>query len=293
MASSETRPARAPVRAVRYSALVAVLALAAGGAPVSSAAGRWHGLLEAESGTPGGWVQVRENSIAGTQLHMADLHADQWRTLRLAAWRDLSEVSAVRVSLSASTIRGSTLLDHPVVYNGTLIAPGRLDTTTRYPDFWALRGGYWRRLLHFPQGGGLWSSVGLTFVGLTFRLHGQIDPSSVGHETKEDFITQELPVPTLGAHLRYPLTPRILLLADLSGSHLPWIYSLRHEGGAVRITQSSVEERLGLSGRVARGWRLRAYWFDRYFAQYESSGEDGNAIKLTSHGFGLGLAHDF
>jgi len=256
------------------------------------AATQWHGLIEGETGTPGGWVQVRENSIRGTRLPMGRI-ADRWHTLRLGAWRDFGAVNAVHMSLSVSTIRGSTELAAPVLYNGTTIAPGRLETVTHYQDFWALRGAYWRRLVDFGQGGGLWSSVGLAYTGLTFRLHGTIAPSSVGHETKEDFITQELPVPTLGVHLRYPLGRRVRLIADATGGRLPRVYSLRHEGGAVTIDQAQWRAQLGLSGRFSAGWRLRVYWFDRYYRQNEQSHEDGNRIKLRSHGFGIGVAHGF
>jgi len=259
---------------------------------LACAAGRWHGLIEGETGTPGGWVQVRENGIQGTQLHMGRI-ANRWHTLRLGAWRDFGDVNSVHMSLSVSTIRGGTDLAAPVLFNGTTIAPGRLETITYYRDFFALRGAYWRRLVDFGRGGGLWSSVGLAYTGLNFRLNGPIAPTSVGHETKEDFIAQELPVPTLGVHLRYPLGRRVRLMADATAGRLPRVYSLRHEGGAVTVDQTQWREQLGLSGRLSGSWRLRVYWFDRYYRQNEQSREDGNRIKLHSHGYGIGLTADF
>lgn len=63
--------------------------------------------------------------------------------------------------------------------------------------------------------------MGATYVMLNFKLGGAIAANSIGHELKEDFYVQELPVPMLGLHLRYPLTDALKLTADVTMGRLP------------------------------------------------------------------------
>jgi hypothetical protein len=63
-------------------------------------------------------------------------------------------------------------------------------------------------------------------------------PGSTGDEMKEDFVTQELPIPLLGVALDYPFTDRLHLISSLNGAYLPRVNSLRKEGGEVTLTQT-------------------------------------------------------
>lgn len=254
----------------------------------------WHVAVRAEQATPGGWVRVRENAIEGTQLPIHDgLGVDHMQTLRLDAWKPLSDASELHFGFSTSRLSGHALIGTPAYYNGTTIAPGRLDTVTRFQDFVAFDASYWHRLAGFGHGGRLWGSVGATYVMLNFRLDGSIAADSAGHELKEDFYVQELPVPTLGLHLRYPLTDALKLTADVALGRLPWVNSLRTEGGEVRLAQTHEEEELGLEYKFAPHWQAVAYVVHRYLGQDERSREDGNVIHLSANGIGLGVGYQF
>ena len=279
-------------RRFRVLLTVAIIVMAARAACAQPLA--WKLGFSAESGTPSGFVQVRENRIEGTRLPFrSTLGVSRITSLRINAVRRLSTRSLLHLWLSGMQITGSGTLTHTAYFNGTTLEPGPISADTHFLDDWRFTATYWYRIAGSSSGAGLWLSGGLTYVGLNFKIRAGIAPGSVGHETKEDFITQELPVPTLGVHLRYPLGRRVRLIADATGGRLPRVYSLRHEGGAVTIDQAQWRAQLGLSGRFSAGWRLRVYWFDRYYRQNEQSHEDGNRIKLRSHGFGIGVAHGF
>lgn len=270
-----------------------LLALVLGPAHAGDSGG-WHLAASAEQGTPGGWVQVRENDIQGTRLGIhGRLGVNHMQTIRLRAWTPLSDVSELHLGFATSRLGGHTTLADPVYFNGTTVAPGRLDTATGFQDFIAFDAAWWRRLLTFGRGGQLWGSVGATYQMLNFRMHGTIAADSVGHELKEDFYVQELPVPELGLHLRYPLGEAWTLRADATAGRLPWVNSLRTEGGEVRLAQTDVEERLGLDYRAGNHWSVDAYAFHSYLGQSERSHEDGNVVRLRSTGVGLGVAYRF
>lgn len=254
----------------------------------------WHVAVQAEQAVPNGWVRVRENAIQGTQLSIHDgLGVSRMQTIRLNAWKPLTDTGELHFGFSTSRLNGHALIDAPVYYNGTTIAPGHLDTVTGFQDFIAFDASYWRRLVDFGNGGRLWGSVGATYVMLNFKLDGTIATDSIGHELKEDFYVQELPVPMVGLHLRYPLTDALKLTADVTVGRLPWVNSLRTEGGKVRLAQTNEEEELGLEYRFAPHWQAVAYIVHRYLGQDERSREDGNVIRLGSTGIGLGVDYQF
>lgn len=273
---------------------LAAAALAAGGLAAHGARAEvWHLGFGAERGTPGGYVQVRENAIQGTPLGLrSDLgiaHAD---TLDLTAARRLGANGALHLALAATDLPGSGELRQPAYFNGTKLAPGPISSETGYTDFWGLQAGYWRRVATFG-GGSLWLGAGLTFVSLNFRIGARVAADSVGHETKEDFNTQELPVPLFGIHLRYPIGHGLSLFAGFSGGHLPWTNSLRREGGMVQVTQTDQDARLGLRYRFGPGWTVAGYLYDRIYEQNERSGEDGNFVRIDQHGIGVRVGRGF
>ena len=263
-------------------------------APARASDHSWQLMATGETGVPGGWVQVRENAVRGTRLHFShDLDVNRPQTFRLQAWRPLSDVSELHIGFSTSRLDGHASTAVPLFFNGAIIAPGRLDTITHFQDFLAFDASYWHRLVDFGNGGRLWGSVGASYVMLNFEVGGTIAANSVGSELKEDFYVQELPVPTLGLHLRYPLTDALKLTADIDVGRLPWVNSLRTEGGEVRLAQTDEEETLGLEYRFSAHWQAVAYGFHRYFGQNERSREDGNVIRLGSSGIGVGVGYRF
>src|SRR5690348_10802948 len=135
----------------------------------------WDLSVLAEVGSPGGWVQVRENEIQGTRLGISDdLDVNHMTTLRLRAIKTYSDVNEVHLGFATSMLDGSATIDTPVNFNGATIAPGRLDTITHFQDFLTFDASYWRRLTGFDNGGGIWGSVGATYVLLNFRLQGTL-----------------------------------------------------------------------------------------------------------------------
>jgi hypothetical protein len=198
------------------------------------------------------------------------------------------------ITVSSWTLRGSTILPADVIFNGTTLAGGStLTTRTSLPHFMRVDIDGWRRISRLGGRGSLSGSVGLTAVLLTYTMNGTESPKSVGHETKEDFVTQELPVPIVGSRLRYPLGSRVALSAALSGGYLPWVNSLRREGGEVRITQGHADADLGADLELNRVLHLVASARLTEFTQREKSREDGNYIHLRSALLVLGITRDF
>ena len=274
------------VRTVHPRAWALCLLLAV--APMARAAG-WHVSAGVEQGALGGWVRVRENAIPGTRLRLRnDLHATTMQTLRLGAWKSLSPDSQLHLGFVTHRFTGRAVFGMPVYFNGTTVpAGGRLDAATSWQDFLGFQASWWRRLYTLDDGGTVWGSLGATYTMLNFRMHGTIAADSTGHELKEDFYVQELPIPTLGVHLRMPLAARWNLLADVSAGRLPWVNSLRTEGGEVKLAQTDVEMRVGVRDAFASRWFMDLYAFHGALVQSEQSREDGNFVRLHSTGMGL------
>lgn len=288
MSSLLAHPARRS-RPRRALVLPLLLAASLGCCPLHAAG--WRVTLGAEQGWAGGWIRVRENEVPATRLRLNDdLSVDHMQSLRLLAWTPLGDAGELHLGLSTHRLDGSAQFTAPVYFNGTKVAPGRLDTVTHFQDFIELDASYWRHLADVGPGS-LWGSLGARYVMLNFRMQGTIAADSPGHELKEDFYVQELPVPMLGLHLRYPLGQALQLTADVSWGRLPWVNSLRTEGGEVRLAQSNSDEQIGLAYQLNPRWELTAYAFHTEFAQDERSREDGNAVYL--HNSGVGISADY
>lgn len=254
----------------------------------------WKLELFGESGSPSGVVRVREDQIVGTRFDLRhDLGIDRVTTFGFRAVRPVGEAGAIHLRFTGTTLSGSATLADITYFNGTTLEPGRVSSGTRFLDDWRFEATYWRRVAHFANGGSLWLSGGLTFVSLNFKLKARVAADSVRHETKEDFNTQELPIPIVGVHLDYPVGSRLDLLADLEGGHLPWVSSFRYEGGLVKLTQTHEDVRLGLRYRFSPAWGARLYWFHYAYQQHERSHEDGNFIRLNQQGIGFGIGRGF
>ncbi len=256
---------------------------------------RWRVGIGGGFGVPHGWVQVRERTIDGTRLDFRrDLGVRRDHFFDIAVEYRPRPNHDYGITVSSWALRGTAILPANVNFNGTTLAGGSaLETHTDFPNFIRVDIEGWRRVSRLGDHGTLAGSLGLTAVLLTYRMNGTEAPNSVGHETKEDFVTQELPVPVLGLKARYPLGDRVALSAALSGGYLPWVNSLRREGGEVRISQwhgdlnVGTELTAGSATQIVAGVRLSD------FTQREKSREDGNDVHLRSTLLVLGITRGF
>ena len=262
--------------------------------PDSVAPAPWTLTAGYELARPTGWVQVRENAIAGTRLSLArDLGVHVASTVQMTLTVPAG-AGAVGVSVAGTALRGSTVLGQSVYFNGSTLQGGTvLNTRTEAGDFLRVVVDYERRLARVGAGGELVGRAGLDATLLNFRLQGTLAPTTVGHETKEDFVTQELPAPFIGAELHLPLSGRVELRVGAGGGGLPWISSLRYEGGLVRLWQRRLDGNAGLDVALASRLRAGAALHYTSFAQHERSGEDGNQFSMASTAVALHLAWGF
>jgi len=258
-----------------------------------AAAGEWHWAVSLESAQPSGWVQVREKDIVGTPLSFSeDLGVNRRNGFRLETTKTVSPRAEWQLSLATYTLDGTTTTTQPITFNGATLAAGPLRTATHYTHFLELDGSYRRRLLTLGERGGLWGSVGGAFTLLNFTVHGDLAPDSAGSETTEAFYVQELPVPVVGLHLRYPMGKDWSLFSSATIGGLPRVNSLRNEGGKVRLKQTNDAFSVGVAvRRPAWEWSLSA--FARDYVQDEQSHEDSNVIHLRDRGLAVSLARPF
>jgi hypothetical protein len=247
-----------------------------------------------ELAQPTGWVQVRENTIAGTRLSLGrDLGVHLASTLALRLHLRAG-AGVVGVRIDATTLRGSARLAHDVDFNGSTLQGGTVvRTRTNATDFLRVVVAYARPLARVGAGGALWGRAGLDATLLEFRLLGTLSPTTVGHETREDFVTQELPAPFLGVGLRLPLGGGLGLRLAADAGALPWVSSLRHEGGLVRLGQQRWDADAGLHVLLAARWSAGVVLHYTSFTQNEQSHEDGNRFHMASGGGALRLSWSF
>ncbi|MDE2346535.1 MAG: hypothetical protein KGL13_08705 [Gammaproteobacteria bacterium] len=275
-------------------------AIALGCLPWAARAAPWQLQLSLGRGTPGGMIQVRENDVQGTPLYIGpELGIHQVQHVIIGADDELGNGRALVLHLDLARLYGETQFTAPVYFNGVQLAGGYpLTSDASRVNNWQFTGLY-RQPLYASTGGiKLDAMVGFTYVGLTYSLQGHpagsANPGELsGDRTKEDFITQELPVPQFGVRFEYPLDSRLDLEAGFTGGHLPRLYSLRNEGGKVYVTQTNQSEHLGLAYAADASLQVGFSWYDRYYMQYEQSSEDGNYIRLAEHGYYLSLRYRF
>jgi hypothetical protein len=243
------------------------------------------------TGSPGGWIQVRENQVRGTRLNFRqDLGVGSLQTVALDAELHPGRRTEWNILIESYSLRGRAVLSRDVNFNGaTLAANSRLLTRTDFPSFLQGTVTVRRRLASLANGGMLRWDAGLTFVALEFRLSGTLAAASIGSETKEDFVSQELPIPVAGASLEQPVAGPLTLRAAIDGGYLPSISSLRREGGEVMLQQSHFAASLAMLYRVHMRWNVRLGYEFTGFAQHERSREDGNDIHVDSSALLLGL----
>jgi mono/diheme cytochrome c family protein len=273
-------------------AFIRSLRQAAARAEPASQPDRFELSLGMAVGIPRGYVQVRENQLQGTHLSLhGDLGIDTVESVTLGAAYHLSPNDTLRLNFDSIFLYGSSRLSEDVLFNGALLQGGT--TAESRPEFFRLTGLYERRLFDLAGGGHLAGDIGLTYVFLTYKINGTLSPQSTGGETKEDFLTQELPVPMLGFSLEQPLSERTSFVCSLLGGYLPMVDSLRQEGGDVKLSQTNVDVLLGVRYQLTPALDLRGGYAFHYFTQYEKSNEDGNYFQLWDNDLTLALVYRF
>ncbi|HEY7876904.1 MAG TPA: hypothetical protein VIC55_01690 [Gemmatimonadaceae bacterium] len=255
----------------------------------------WQIALGARLGTPQGWVQVRESAIAGTRLRFGpDLGVHTLHSYAFGVTRRLGARTALAITIESIALDGAITLPRDVQFNGATLEQGTTArTATHVPRFLDVTATVDHRLVTLGDRGGLSLCGGFTFVGLTFVLHGTLAPRSALHETSEDFVTQELPVPVLGVSLDLPIARRTALTADADGGYLPRVNSLRREGGEVTLSQSHARLAAGARYDLTRSLGIRATYLFTHLAQHENSMEDGNDIVLNASTVMVGITRRF
>ena len=267
---------------------------------VTARAAPWNWEVGLARGVPGGFIQVRENSVEGTRLALgAALGFDSFPRLRLQAVDAKRPDAALVLRLDFARISGETVFSRPVYFNGVELAAGQpVTSVANWDNYWQFTMLYRHRLFGGGGGASLAGEIGFTYVGLTYSLQGHpvgaANPAELsGSTTVEDFITQELPVPQLGLEFNYPLTGSWTVRASVLGGHLPRVYSLRNEGGKVYVTQTNQELRWGLDYHWSSNLHTGFGWYNRYYMQHEQSAQDGNYIRMPEHGLYLNVSYRF
>jgi hypothetical protein len=277
-------------------AIIACLASPAGwtAAAQDAPAPHWELSGGIRGGAPTGWVQVRENAVAGTRLDFgAGLNVHSLWSADLRAEYRFDARTSLALTVTGLALDGSTTIPQDVNFNGTTLAAGTtLTTATGFPHWMALTLAATRRVAQFSTSD-VRVSAGLSFVALTFVLHGTLTPTSATRETQEDFVTQELPVPVLGAEYHAALGGPWRFEGRIAGGWMPWVSSLRQEGGTVYLNQTMLQ--LGAGVRYALSRQVDLTSDARYdaFAQNEQSNEDGNQIVMRAVTLGIGVAWAF
>jgi hypothetical protein len=124
----------------------------------------------------------------------------------------------------------------------------------------------------------------------------RLAPGTAGHETTEDFVTQELPIPTLGFEARRQLIDHLSCEGLMLANWINNVNSLRQEGGTVFLSQTEVHAhgRLVYANAAVLG-PIQAFFGIGYvyYRQRETSHEDGNFIRLSSVGPEFGVRVSF
>jgi len=273
-------------------AVAIVLASALGVRAEDAPPGPWEIDFGTKIGFPAGFVKVGENDRSGDLLRFhSDLGIDAFETIQTDGVYHLTPHDSLRLGFEYTFLYGGKTLDQDIAFNGATLAAGTHLRTE--PIFGRLTGFYDHEFVSRSDGLNVGGGVGLTYVYLDFRLHGTLAANTVGHETKEDFYAQELPVPLLLVHGDYPLRERLMATGWVDGGFLPRVDSLRTEGGQVTLTQGHADVFLGLRYLLTPGLTVQGGYSFTYFAQHEKSGEDNNEILLLGHGLGLNFAYRF
>lgn len=196
---------------------------------------------------------------------------------------------AIELSISHLFAWGSKVIPTDIHYNGSTVQAGHLDARPR----WLVFELNWEPTL-FRWGEQDRGAFNLD-LGIRYdRPHWEFEnfhfsPTSSGHEAAEDFDTQAMPIPMLGASIRQPIASRLDLTAFGRAFRANHWNTFRQEGGTVYWTETAVEAGAGMALRVGASLELSIGYRFLMLDIAEQSGEDGNFVTLRTHGIEVGL----
>jgi len=256
-----------PARTVRFVLRVALLTAVTRFADA--------GVFTADAGLAatalGGNIQVREHTLAGTDLAFASLQLTGFAPTGYLSGMIAVGEGRLRVDLTAAEWTGPwTRFAGPVSFNGRT-----------FPGGTAVRG--WAALLtarvSYLHALASWHRLSIGWrAGIDYARLG-VDVGPTGPMNTEDF-RQALPLPHAGLEFRNELTAAWSLVSFVGVSGVRGLYTLQHEGGRVTETASTVDGRALLACRLTPGLALFAGVAGESRRLILRSTEDGNDARL-------------
>jgi hypothetical protein len=227
-----------------------------------------------------GWVQVGEFGQTGSRLRLdEDLGITRGILIELGAAYRFSDRRRFTFSLGDLILRGEETALATVVYDEGIFPPGTELRST--PLFFRLKGTYEQTLWDVLDRFFLDLLLGVEYIYLDFKIEGT-DPSGEKIREGEQFWKQELPLPFVGAAVRYTPTDRWTIGLSSTWISVHRLNSLRHEGGLVRLTQTNFETNLSAGYRPGERLSFDAGYRLWSFVQEEKSGQDDNRFHLRT-----------
>lgn len=240
-----------------------------------------------------GTVRVREHDSRGDSIHLgSELGVDHAEAPGLSLSYRFHDANRLFLDVDYWVLSGTVAkLPHQLTFNEATLAQGtRLRAS---PDLFTVAFGYERTVLDLGERGGLALGVGFHFDWLNFVLDGTLAEDTVGHEMREDFNSQALPIPWLGASFRYALSDRLRLDLSARGFRAKGWNSGRTEVGTVYLSQADVDASAALGYALTGNLGVSGGVRYCYLSQTETSDEDGNDFAMSALGPTLGLAYRF
>ncbi|HKE00440.1 MAG TPA: hypothetical protein VKE69_05480 [Planctomycetota bacterium] len=242
---------------------------------------------ELSFGAVSGYVQVRENAVTGTRLNLHDLGMNTASTLSFGFGAKTDDHSDVWFRVRGFDARGSGTFGQDIFFNGVTYEAG--EPVHSSLELYDLLLQYRGNVLDFGDGGHLQLLAGAEFHYLTFQAHGTVAPTSAGNEGQEHFWKQELPLPSLGARVVYPLSSGVELRAQAFGFSVHHLNSLRSEGGTIYLWQDNFEADAIVGVRLSDACWLDLGYRYSYLYMKEESHEDMNKFLMRDSALVFGI----
>lgn len=240
----------------------------------------------------GGYVQVGESEHTGDKLYLThDLGMNNLIYPAIKISRRINNSSSFfTFSAGRFFFSGHHIINKNIFYNGALIK-GADGVSINQTNFYRIKLSFEKS---FRSSDGFYPDLitGLVYDALNFYANGTILPG-YGQEQHEDFVTQSLPYPFVGARLRKSLSLKSSLALETSGTYIPRFKSFFNEGGPMSLHYATVD--CGLHYWLQqKKFQLGAAFLWRLIKIYEYSAEDDpNDFFIHASGIQLSLKYDF